>query len=282
MKKKILSVLVLLIMAFSFIGVNAASAPSFGGANDGSFTLSMTSTLKTVKEGSSVIFRVSAKEIDIRQGITTLNFELDYSKDIIEPIVQKNINLLADTATIKSFDEKTGRISIAATKFITADTPIFQVEAKPKEGTTGKQIVMTLKNIKGSNGSTTANAVEISSTVEIGTENVANQMTNELDKLKKPDPIPMPQTVKPKEEEKKEEPKIELPKEEPKKEDDTTADKNHADAGIEDAIVPTLIALAALALLFTYRYVGVTNAKIKPLNKSLNLNKDDEFKIDIK
>lgn len=282
MKKKILSILLIATLIISFFSnVKAASAPSFSGGTEGSFTLSMTSTLKTVKEGSSVIFRVSAKEIDIRQGLTTLNFELNYPKDIVEPIVKKNINLVADTATIKSFDEKTGKMVISATKFITANTPIFQVEVKPKAETTGKEIVLTLKNIKGSNGSTTANAVEISSTVEIGTENVANTNINKEDEIKAPTPTtPLPTTpVVP--EEKEEEPvKPALP--EPEKKDDTIADENHADAGIEDAIVPSLIALASLALLFTYRYIGVTNAKIKPLSKKINLKDDEEFKIDIK
>lgn len=281
MNKKIMS---LLIVAVMLIGIGTASfatsAPTFGG-NQGSFTLSMAATMDTVTEDSTVLFKVSAKEIDVRQGLTTLNFELNYDRKIIQPIVEKNINILAKKATIKSFDEKSGKITIVTTEFITANTDIFQVQVKPMQGTTGKQMVLTLKNIKGSNGSTSADAVEVSTTVKIGAENIANKnFKGEQKDPKMPEPTaekkPTNEMPVPSKTEKT------TPKPEPK-EDPTIADKKNADAGIEDAIVPTMIALSAVILLFTYRYVGINNAKIKNATASLkNIKKDEPMNIDIK
>lgn len=282
MNKKIISLLMVTIMLIG-IGttVFATSAPTFGG-NQGSFTLSMAATMDSVTEDSTVLFKVSAKEIDVRQGLTTLNFELNYDKKIIQPIVEKNINILAKKATIKNFDEASGKITIVTTEFITANTDIFQVQVKPMQGTTGKKMVLTLKNIKGSNGSTSADAVEVSTTVNIGAENIANK--NFKGEQKDPK-MPEPSTEKKQKNEQITVPKKEektLPKQE-KKEDPTIADKKNADAGIEDAIVPTMIALSAVILLFTYRYVGINNAKIKNATASLkNIKKDEPMNIDIK
>lgn len=282
MKKKIISTMlaIITILAFS-LNTYASSAPSFGGAANGSFALSMVSTLDTVKEDGTVIFKVTAKEIDLGQGLTTLSFEFNYNKDVMQPIIKENINILAKDADIRSFDDKTGKITISSKSFIQSNTEIFQVQCKPAEGSTGKNIVLSLKNIKGSNGSTSADAVEISSTVKVGVENIANKDFKGQSDEKIPEPEKNVKPVEPKKPEPVEPKPIE--KEKPK-EDDTIADKKNANAGIEDAIVPTMIALSSLILLFTYRYVGINNEKIK--KASVNLNKmnvkDDPVNIEIK
>ncbi len=284
MKKKTLTIITLLVLMLTMsMNVFATSAPSFGGG--GTFVLSITSTLETVSEGTSVLFRVSAKEIEMRQGLTTLSFTIDYPKDIVEPIVKKNINVLASPAEIKSFDEKTGKIVLNATKFITADTDILQVECKPKTGTTGKDIAFTLKGITGSNGSITANAVDVTSTVKIGTKNITNpafkgEKTNQLPDLPNKKPAPIEKQPRVKKPEVKPQPKPEV---KPKEKDQTTADKKQPNAGIEDAVLPMMIALAGVALIFTYRYTKVNNYKIKMASEGLNnLDTKDPMNIDIK
>lgn len=282
MKNKTLTIIILMVMLITLsMNVFAISSPSFG--SSGTFALSTTPTLETVAEGTSVIFKVSAKEIEIRQGLTRLSFTIDYPKEIVEPIVKKNINVLAQPANIESFDEKTGKLVLTATKFITADTDILQVECKPKTGTTGKDIVLTLKDVTGSNGSVSANAVDVTSTVKIGTKNITNPAfkgakTNELPNLpnKKPEKTPTPEpkpvpTPEPK------------PTPKPKEEDKTIADQKQPDAGIEDAFLPMMIALATVALIFTYRYTKVNNYKIRMASEGLNnLDMNDPMNIDIK
>lgn len=219
-----------------------------GIVNAESFTMSLKTSVKQTKEKSEVIFTLSALNIVMGQGLTKIEFTVDYDDKVFEQVISSNINAL-NNWRLEKFDPKTKKVTLSRQSFQKETGDLAAIVLKTKIDTKGKEGVVSLTNISGSNGTQTQQATVVTAKVAIGDEII------ELEKEKEKPVTPVKE-----EPVKKEEPVIpDVKKEEPKT---TTEKKELPDAGLDDTIVQITLALAVVALISMFSYARANKKKV--------------------
>lgn len=158
MKKKFFKIailIMLLVITYATI-VNALS-----------LTVAMEVNNTTVPEKTEFIVKVKVANLDVGQnGITSINAILKYDEDVFEPISESSLEGINGWTAKYATDTK--KITLTKQTFVKTEEDVFNITLKTKEGTSGKEGIVELKEIKALNSDTEIPVTDVSVTINVG------------------------------------------------------------------------------------------------------------------
>lgn len=166
MRKKFLKIAIIitmLVLTFATV-VNALS-----------LTVAMEVNNTTVPEKTEFTVKVKVSNLDVGQnGINSINAVLKYDDTIFEAVSESSIEGLNGWEA--KFDNSTKKITLTKQSFVKTEEDVFNLTLKTKEGVSGKEGIVELKEISAQNSDSTITATDVSVSINVGqvTGNTAN------------------------------------------------------------------------------------------------------------
>lgn len=167
MKKKILSMLIVISLMFLILATSAFAL---------SFTATMKASSSTVPESTEFTITVKVSNLDVgSNGINSLSGYLKYDSEVFETISESSIEGLNSWDV--TFDESTQNIRLTKNTFVTSAQEVFQITFKTKTGVSGKTGSISYSNVVASNSESDISATDISTQITIGTASEGTENT---------------------------------------------------------------------------------------------------------
>jgi hypothetical protein len=158
MRKKFLKIAIIitmLVVAFATV-VNALS-----------LTVAMEVTNTTVPEKTEFTVKVKVANLDVGQnGINSINAVLKYDEKIFETVSESSIEGMNGWEA--KYDNNTKKITLTKQAFVKTEEDVFNLTLKTKEGVSGKEGIVELKEINALNSDSTITATDVSVAINVG------------------------------------------------------------------------------------------------------------------
>ena len=158
MRKKFLKIAIIitmLVVTFATV-VNALS-----------LTVAMEVTNTTVPEKTEFTVKVKVANLDVGQnGINSINAVLKYDETIFEAVSESSIECMNGWES--KYDNSTKKIQLTKQSFVKTEEDVFNLTLKTKEGVSGKEGLVELKEINALNSDSTITATDVSVTINVG------------------------------------------------------------------------------------------------------------------
>lgn len=158
MKKKFLKIAIIitmLVLTFATV-VNALS-----------LTVAMEVTNTTVPEKTEFTVKVKVANLDVGQnGINSINAILKYDDAVFEAVSESSIEGMNGWEA--KYDNNSKKITLTKQSFVKTEEEVFNLTLKTKEGVSGKEGIVELKEINAQNSDSTITATDVSVTINVG------------------------------------------------------------------------------------------------------------------
>ena len=167
MRKRILilSLIVMLILSFWSVAVNAAES---------SFTTSMTAKNSKVTAGSEVLITVKLSNLNVGEnGINSFSAYLSYDTEVFETLTDSSVDGV--NSWIPNYTPGTGRVTLHRPTSLKTDEEIMQISLKTKSGLAdGTQGEIKLSTIIVNNSIDEFMASPVSTSITIGSQTTSD------------------------------------------------------------------------------------------------------------
>ena len=166
--------------------------------NAASFTLKATPSKTTVEPGDTVTVDIAISNIDITNGINTVEGYLEYDENILEPVTQESFSAKSNWST--TYNDQGGELNgkfliVTLSQGEVSDQSIatltLKVKANAKRGTTTQ---VKLKKLATNDGTNIISETDKTITLNIKAEDVVAPITNTPKEEENISPKPIPQT----------------------------------------------------------------------------------------
>lgn len=186
MKKtqKHIAMLIILTIILTFTGISHAA---------GSVTMQLTSSSK-LEAGQTVEVTLAITNIDAGEGIDTVTAQLDYSKEVFEPITgKKSLEGDGDWSCV-AYNEDDGVFILSSDSKVNTNSEVMKVKFKVKEGISVTQTEISIKDIVVSGGDETGDINVDMVSVTISAPEPVNPPTPQQPDTNTQTPEPAPDT----------------------------------------------------------------------------------------
>jgi len=170
--------------------------------NAASFTLKATPSKTTVEPGDTITIDIAISNIDIENGINTVEGYLEYDENILEPVTQDSFSAKSNWST--TYNDQGGDLNgkfliVTLSQGEVSDQSIATLTLKLKEtATKGTSTQVKLKNLSTNDGSNLISETDKIITLNIKGEEIPAPVTNTQKQPEKEkeniSPKPIPQT----------------------------------------------------------------------------------------
>ena len=167
-----------------------------------SFTLNATPNKTTVEPGDTVTVDIAVSNIDITNGINTVEGYLEYDENILEPVTQESFTAKSNWST--TYNDQGGELNgklliVTLSQGEVSDQSIATLTLKVKANATrGTSTQIKLKNLATNDGTNIISETDKIITLNIKAEEVIAPITNTTkepeNKVEDLSPKPIPQT----------------------------------------------------------------------------------------